>query len=273
MKYILWTGGWDSTYLLAKRAREGGVIQPLYERMLRNNIIRERNARRTILPMLRRAPGIQAKIMDPIEVSEEDLPGSPAYDKAYESMKGKIAPIYRTLGKMGMLYPGCEIGIEAPAPGTRPIGRTEKIMKDGGLILNEEGRIAPGKGDPTLLEILGRLSFPLLHIHAGMMMEDVKAWGYMDIFRHTWTCDTGLPARCGVCHNCETKWKYGDTFQWMFGPAAQRDHAITVRLKEQRGEALAEQFARYVMEGRKVYGNENLASYFKKLEEDYVSQT
>lgn len=272
MRYILWTGGWDSTYLLAQRAREGGIIQPVYEKIQRDNLIRERKARQAILPMLRRAAGIRAKIMDPIEVSEESLPTSPAYDKAYETWKGKIAPIYRSLGKMGMLYPGCEIGIEAPAPGTRKIGRTEKIMKDGGLILDDEGRIMPEKGDPALLEIFGRLSFPLLHTNAAEMLSDVKAWGYLDIFRNTWTCDTGLPKRCGVCHNCETKWKYGDTFRWMFSPEAQRDHAIKVKLSEQRGEELADQFMWYVMDGRRVYGNENLEAYFKKLEEDYASE-
>lgn len=259
MRYILWSGGWDSTYLLCKRARESDeTIQPVYVSYHHGNEVNERKRRLTLLDMIRAKADIAAVINPPIEISKEALPPSEEFDAAYERCRETIEGMYGKnmfsfLGRIALVFSEPEIAIEAPAPGTREKGKIEELMTEGGLQIDDDGHVTPGVGDPDILKIFGCFRYPVLRVNAAQMLEDVKTWGYfVDVFHNTWSCYSGLERQCGVCNACEVKWRYGDTFLWRFDARAQKDHAIKRHLQQidaEKGTKYADYFTRYVMNG------------------------
>lgn len=284
MRYILWSGGWDSTYLLCKRARESDeIIQPIYMTDDHAHVEKERERRRTLLSLIRTKSDIKAEIREPIEIAEEALPPSPAYNAAYAKYSDTLQGMFRSLGRLTLIFPQPEIAIEAPAPGTRAnnMGKIETLMLDHGLQIDSEGRITPGIGDPDILILLGCYQFPLLHINTAQMLADVRAWGYFDdVFQHTWSCYTGQDTPCGVCRGCEIKLNYGDLFHFMFSEQALKDHEIKMWLSKKYGENLTDYFRKYAMNHHWVsVENENgktdeektetLMLYFSYLENNW----
>lgn len=280
MRYILWSGGWDSTYLLCKRARESEeTIQPVYVNYRHGNAVNERKRRNTLIGLIRGKSDIKAKINSPIEIEEDALPQSEEYDAAYGRLKEKIESMYgdnmfRFMGRIALIFPQPEIAIEAPIPGVRSVGRIEQLMKDGGLEIDDEGKITPGVGDPDILLVFGCYQYPIRKITEIQMIEDVKSWGYFDdVFQNTWSCYSGLDRQCGVCHACEVKWGSGDAFLWRFDERAQKDHAIKEYLKtidEENGTGYAELFTNYVMNGDWVTVN-NGSSTLEEGTDEYKS--
>lgn len=280
MRYILWSGGWDSTYLLVKRARESDeTIQPIYVAFRRGSEVNERKRRLKIWEMLK-SKDLKATINPPIEVDKDALPPSEEFETAYENLKETLEAMYGDsmyafLGRVTLLFPNPEIAIEAPAPGIRDMGRIEKLMRDKGLEIDDDGRVTPGIGDPDTLIVLGCFRYPLLHTTELQMLDDVKAWGfYDDVFQDTWSCYSGLERQCGVCRACEVKWESGDAFQWRFDERAIKDHAIKEFLKT-KGDRYAEFFVKYIMNGDWVNvddddnKSERLMKYFTWLENNY----
>lgn len=251
MRYILWSGGFDSTYLLCKRAREEeGIIQPVYEVVTRYSTAAERKQRIELLKLIRAKPEVKATIRDPIEISEENVPESAEYDAAYERWKDKISRQWVTIGKMGLIFPHAEIAIEAPPPARNMghTGRTETLMLENGLSIDGEGNITEGVGDADLLLLFGNLRFPILHTNAAEELAAFKEWGWMDVAKATRTCITLLDRQCGVCKSCELKWMYGDAFRFLFTERAQKDHEIKEWLRK-KDEKYVELFESYVRNG------------------------
>lgn len=278
MRYILWSGGWDSTYLLCKWARESlDEIQPVYVvREELPNVSYERAARRAMLPLIREADGIKAEIREPIELSQDGLPNFPELDAAYPKYEGKVITGFAIYGKVALLYPGIALGIEAPAPGTRPISRTKKCILDGNLLIGEDGRVSHGDVyDAEAWTVFGNMSFPIIDVDKAKMMEEVISWGYLDIFKLTRGCFIPEDRYCGVCGSCELELKYGNIFDWRFDRQAQRDIAIKAWLAENKGTNYANYFRMYVMNNHTVTisgtgeSDPLLVDYFNWLENNY----
>ena len=139
MKYIYWSVGLDSTYLLCKTARNTTEqIQPVYiifpETRSRGAADLEMRAQNDLLPLIRAENGITATILKPIQIKEEDIPHDVEFENAYERMYNEDILskhyMYRSLGKLAKQYPDIMIGIEAPPPNTRAnnIGKTEEAI-------------------------------------------------------------------------------------------------------------------------------------------------
>lgn len=275
MVYVLWTGGWDSTYLLCKRAREG-MVQPIYLRIRRENEPWELKAQTEILSMLREQYHITT-ILEPIILDENTLPPFPDYDVAYKRLRYNLGWMYRSLGKVPLLYPQCEIGIEGPAPGFRDnnLGRIETYMLSHGLLIRD-GIVDPDAGDADVRMIYGGFHWPILHINALQMLSDIRVWGWESVFHHTRTCNASLSENCGVCSGCEVKWRYGDAFRFLFHEEALKNHEIKTWLLTEKGYSYAKEFTRYIVtEGTaSVYPmnkdrSKLFRSYFKMLKDTW----
>lgn len=277
MRYILWSGGWDSTYLLCKRARESDeTIQPIYVSYRHGNEVNERKRRLTLLDMIRGKEDIKATINAPIEIKEEALPPSEEYDAAYERLKPTLYPMYGDsmfsfLGRITLLFPQPEIAIEAPIPGTRSAGRIETLMEEKGLEIDDDGNVTPGVGDADVLTVFGCYKYPIRKISEIQMISDVKEWGYFDdVFQNTWSCYSGLDYQCGVCHACEVKWASGDAFEWRFTDRGKNNHAIKLYLQgidEEKGTNYAELFTKYVMNGDWVTVDDSVSTMSEDSDE------
>lgn len=276
MRYILWSGGWDSTYLLCKMARESSEsIQPIYiVRPECSNTPYERMARRTMLPLIRAKDETLAEILNPIEIKEEDLPEDAVIDAAYEKYAGKVMLLYGFMGKAAKLYPGLAIAAEAPAPGTREISRTKQYILDGGLSVDGKGTLTRGKNaDKDAWALFGGLTFPLLDVNKAQMMEDVIAWGWLDdIFKFTFGCYRPSVDYCGVCGVCELELAYGDIFDWRFTEEAKKHHAIKKWLAENKGDEYAEAFRAYVMNNHSVSSTMTANAAEVKLYFDFLEK-
>lgn len=282
MRYILWSGGFDSTYLLCKWARESDeCIQPVHVIMPEHACIKKQSrAIKSILPLLRAKTDVKAEIKDVIEIDEENLPAWEAYDNAYARYGNTdfLSGMYHCIGRVTLLYPKIAIGVEAPPTGWRDIGRVHNFMLEHGLSIDEEGNVADGVGEEDVLALLGGYSFPLLRKTEAEMLEEVKAWGYFeDIFQNIWTCDTPYNDPCGVCRACDNKLRSGDAFHWMFTKNALRMHEIKEYLKTlENGETYAEYFTRYGRNSGHIYKNDDdatdvtaLKTYFDNLAENW----
>lgn len=225
MRYILWSGGLDSTYLLCKCARESDEeIQPIYiffpECVNRGAADKEVEAQENLLPCIRSENNIKAKILPPIRIKEKDLPERPEFDAAYERMQNEDIVskhyMYRSLGRLTDKYPGIMIGIEAPPPGRydSDVGRTERALNSYGIEIQDDGTLTLASGgNKDMFTIFGGLKFVMAHINAIQELDELHEWGYDDLIPLMRTCCTSLPQQCGVCSNCEIKMLYGDTFK------------------------------------------------------------
>lgn len=283
MKYILWSGGFDSTYLLCKRAREcEEIIQPVYMVYYQHpHCDYERAAQAELLPLIRSKTGCKAQINTPIEFAAENIATPAGYDEIYERWKDQIPmEIFYAAAKLGDQYPGIEIGIEGPAPGFRPndIGRVHQFLLDNGLELDENGKIDPNVGNEDLLKILGGLAFPIITTNTLQEWDSYVSWGWEDIALKTRTCGAPLEHECGVCNSCSIKWRYGDAFRFLFDKVAQQDHDIMLWIKEKHPE-WEEYWVNYVTSGhyliiRKVWKTDAEKSraflkYFDELEKSF----
>lgn len=236
---ILWTGGWDSTFRLCQLSRMDGVeVQPVYfykEGVSdRTNWKKEIQAQNTLLPLLRQKEATKACILNPIRLTEKDLPQSKNFDQAFE--KWKSSPLMpgqlHFLGKLPLLFPKLEYCIEGPTLKRRQqgfkLGKTQVFLEEHGFRFHFRpdgyADMDTSQADPELKLLWGGFTFPILGITEMAMVSIIRSWGYEDLFKYTWTCDYGGEEPCGVCHNCETKWASG--MLNFFPPSAIRNHKI-----------------------------------------------
>lgn len=236
---ILWTGGWDSTFRLCQLSRMDGVeVQPVYfykEGVSdRTNWKKEIQAQNTLLPLLRQKEATKACILNPIRLTEKDLPQSKNFDQAFE--KWKSSPLMpgqlHFLGKLPLLFPKLEYCIEGPTLKRRQqgfkLGKTQVFLEEHGFRFHFRpdgyADMDTSQADPELKLLWGGFTFPILGITEMAMVPIIRSWCYEDLFKHTWTCDYGGEEPCGVCHNCETKWASG--MLNFFPPSAIRNHKI-----------------------------------------------
>lgn len=285
MRYILWSGGWDSTYLLCKRARESDeTIQPVYISYSagfykHGNEAEERKARSELLSLIRAKSDIKAKIQEPIEIREDALPDTDEYEEAYNECKEAIEALYGEknlfyyFGKASLVFPGIEVGMEAPPPGLweNDVGRFGQLLQNNGIQVDDDGIPNTDSAGEGFRIVLGNMKYPILHINEIQMISDVKTWGYFnDVFQKTWSCYSGMERQCGVCRSCDVKWLSGDAFAWRFDDKAKKDHEIKEYLKSLDGEngtAYADYFVKYILNGNWVTVNNGVLNMIEDSDE------
>lgn len=248
---LLFTGGFDSTFRLCQLSRMEGVeVQPVYfkfdDSLGRMNQQKEIAAQDAVISCLRNKPETKAVILDPVRLSENDLPSDPDYDNAFKHwhlfpfIQGQL----RCIGKIPLLYPGIEIAREGPTLKHRQdgfkYGKTRTALMQHGMKFNDmpDGSVLiDGSYAESGLDLLYcRFTYPILGIPETSMAPIIHEWGYEDVFKHTWTCDFNLDHPCGVCHNCETKWDSG--LNGFFGPEATRNHMVKLYLEKNNQELI-----------------------------------
>lgn len=242
---LLFTGGFDSTFRLCQLSRMEGVeVQPVYfkfdDPLGRLNQQKEINAQDAVISCLRNKSATRAVILNPIRLSDSDLPYDPDYDEAFDCWHTSpfIQSQLRCIGKVPLLFPGIEIAREGPTLKHRQegyiYGKTRTALMHHGMkfVDNPDGSVLidGSHAEPGLDLLYCRFTYPILGIPETSMAPLIHEWGYEDVFKLTWTCDFNLDHPCGVCHNCETKWDSG--LKGFFGPEATRNHMIKLYLEK-----------------------------------------
>ena len=224
MKYILWSGGFDSTYLLCKCARETNEeIQPIYiifpEAVDRGSAAKEMEAQDELLPLIKIQNGIKATILPPIRIKEEDLPTRPDFEESYEKVQNNEflsrRYMYRALGRLTGEYPNLMVGIEAPPESVdRGRGNTVNALSEHGIDILPDGTVSlRTNGNVDMYNVFKGLQFCMINTTAHEELESLKNWGYEELIPLCRTCCTGLNQACGVCAACKTKMECGEDFK------------------------------------------------------------
>ena len=241
-RYILWTGGVDSTFMLLKYAREDLTLQPIYViDPKRVSTQYEIKAMDSIADLLKKkyAKDVNARIM-PLKIYEvKDIPSNDFLTKCFIrlSSKMKIGSQYEWLSRLAVLYPSLDIGVEKHIDAFG--GCTTAIMNDGGFIdVNGIGQLNAEKASKETEALFGKFRFPIYHYTETEMFSMVHSWGWDEIIKKTWFCHNPINGKpCGICRPCQQKME--DCQQGLLPNNARKRYKIYALIKHIAGERVA----------------------------------
>jgi len=219
---VLWTSGWDSTYMILDMLRKGETVQPLY-------IINPRRKSRFI--EMEAMEKLEKKIRERVKTGE--LLPTRKYDlreiKIDKSIRKALKQISKALSKEGRRplgyqyeylasfakiyhdeYPVISLGVE-------------KVSKNetGGLAtairlfgkMTPDFRVDQEASQEVLIRLLGNFDFPIMDTTEVEMLENVHKWHYEDIMKGIWFCHKPIRGEaCGFCSPCFQKGISGMNF-------------------------------------------------------------
>lgn len=207
--YLLWTGGWDSTYRLVELSRMDVTVQPLYCRdPERPSTAIEEQTMTRILDALAARPETRATLCPVQTLERADIPADPEITAAYRRLaaEGTLGSQYDFLARLSRMYPGLELGIEK-ANHEKSSGCRATILKHGAF-REENGCQVLDKehSSQDCIAVMGHFRFPIIHITENEMVENIRTWGYEDIMSIIWFCHTPIGGKpCGMCSPCRQK--------------------------------------------------------------------
>ncbi|RGS76396.1 hypothetical protein [Coprococcus sp. AF21-14LB] len=212
-KYVLWTGGWDSTYRMVELSRRDDIeIYPIYIRdHTRPSLQIEINTVEKLYKQLVEDKRTKAKINPLTYIEDCDIPENIEITTAYQRIKEKIkiGSQYEYIARLAISYPGIELGIEKPngefsgcVEVINQFGRLKEC--DGGYVLDLE------KSSKDCNMLFENVAFPIINLTEIEMLENIKNWGYIEFMKGIHFCYT--PHRnypCGICRPCQQKMECG----------------------------------------------------------------
>ena len=211
---VLWTGGMDSTFRVVELSRCQCTIQPYYIVIGKRKSFRyELNAIDKISRILRKDERTQAKLLDPIIVSEHDLSrDSNIFDSWYRLMRGQSWQYYVLAKLANQHHIEMEMGIQFSPNGTVARHVDEKLLiphpdPNYDVMVIDKDRAAQ-----DTLTVFGGFCFPksLFHKSKKEEIETLRRDGYEKVLKHVWFCfhpTWGFP--CGNCPPCQSYEKEG----------------------------------------------------------------
>lgn len=208
--YLLWTGGWDSTFRLLQLSELHRTVQPVYVRYPgRYSASTEEATMKKLLERIRALPATTATIKDVLVLRYEDLKPMQEVTEAYESVnrRAPCGPQYEYLSRLSYSYPGIEIGIE-PGEGLIDDALGKNVSRMLHIVEDEEYSyylIDPEVVGEDMYVFFKNFRLPIYDTSRDKMIEISKTRdGWMDILNATWFCHypaNGKP--CGSCVPCQ----------------------------------------------------------------------
>lgn len=206
--YLLWTGGWDSTFRLLQLIYvEGKAVQPVYIIDLSHRSpIYELISMRDIRNKLKKDEKVDNLLKPTIYIDRNEIDISNKILKAWKKIKQKrhIGKQYVWIASFCKKYDlyGIELSIQKR--------NNEERIADSLAYNLKASRITSEEKD-----LFGFFSFPLLHLTKKEMKTIAEQENWMDIMESTWFCHhpiyhplkKGIP--CGICNPCRIAVKEG----------------------------------------------------------------
>lgn len=220
--YILWTGGWDSTYRMVELSQMDVDIIPIY---IIDTTRPSRDIERKTMEKLRTElcndSRTIAKIEPVIEIKISDLPESKAIADAYQRIQKEIrlGTQYEFLARLALKYPGIEIGIEKP---NGEFSGCYEAINHYGRLIYENGvfQIDKSNSSKDLVEIFGNVTFPIIDKTEIDMLSNIKKWDYVNLMKGIHFCHKPRHNEpCGACRPCQQKMECG--MEFLLPPKAQ----------------------------------------------------
>lgn len=205
---ILWTGGWDSTYMLIKLLKKNKTVQPIYVvDDCRSSKNYEKIAMSKILKQLENFDNFGGTVLPIIQVDVNEIEPNEQISKSYKRLcqTVKLGSQYDWIARLAVDYPGIAMGIEKP--NGEFSGCLAAIEKNGKLIFKDGiGYIDKNASNQDCINVFGNVCFPIIEITETEMLKDVERWGVENLMKNIWFCHSpikGIP--CGVCRPCQQK--------------------------------------------------------------------
>lgn len=246
IRYVLWTGGFDSTFMILKYAREEFIIQPVYViDPERRSTQYELNAMKAIIKLLetKYAADIKAEIR-PVRIIEmKDIPPDARITSYYNDLSEriKIGSQYEWLSRLATMFPFLDIGVEKHIDAFG--GCSSAIKNDGGFIdYNGIGQLNVLKSSEQTIALFGKFRFPIYQYTGTEMLALVHAWGWDEIIQKSWFCHNPiLNLPCGMCRPCQQKME--DCLDFLLPKGAQKRYKLYIKTKALAGERVAEKMS------------------------------
>jgi len=215
VRAVLWTSGWDSTYMILKMLRDGETVQPLY-------IINPRRKSRFIEmeAMEKLSEKIRARVktgellplkkydLKDIEIDKEIRKALKQISRAL-SKEGRrpLGYQYEYLASFAKIhhaeYPVISLGVEKVSK-TETGGLATAVRLFGRM--TPDYRVDQNASQEVLVTLLGNFDFPIMSTTEPEMLENVHRWGYEDIMKEIWFCHKPIGGQaCGFCSPCFQK--------------------------------------------------------------------
>lgn len=218
IRYALWTGGWDSTFMLIYLLKKGYTVQPIYiidENRL--SLKQEDIAMNKIRKAMKKHRFWGGTLLPTQTYSISEIPPNKTITRAWQSIHDdtKLGSQHEWLARFAEyknldLYLGHEKGTSPNGHMTRTL-KTYTVLKktpEGFLIVDPEKSTQKGS------IVLGKMIFPIMDFTEKDMLDKVKEWKVEDVMQHIWFCHNptsdGKP--CGKCHPCTVKFDSGLSF-------------------------------------------------------------
>ena len=206
---ILWTGGFDSTYMMMKYAREDILIVPIYvyrkERLSKDHEIKAMN---TLLELLRTDPSTKAYIFDIQIIDENRIAADKEITNAFHHFVDAKIPIgsqYEPLARLAKYNPHLYVGIIK----TNDYGLTNMLKEHGKIVYSDDVYYLDAEyTDPYYSALFSNFRFPLLETTEEDILIQIKKWKQEHYLSHIWFCHHPVNNKpCGVCVPCRIKIK------------------------------------------------------------------
>ena len=259
---VLWTGGYDSTYMVTRLSRRPVRIQPVYMETHRQSQPQELKAMEKIMALLKKHPATKAEFL-PIKILPwgtvpEDPEVKAAYDKLNETHF--LGYQYARFAAYAKDHPGMEIGIQD--------GHAISVIKAFAALkqldTEEEGTyyvLDTEKSDAVMNTLFAYYHFPICETKKDEMKEWFHANGYDKVAASTWTCHLPIFGRpCGLCNPCKYAIDEGMTDR--IGKVGMMRYHLIREPKEKNGTWKACEAKRYRWIGRADHYKKKLKKLF-----------
>ena len=218
VKYALWTGGWDSTFMVIRLLRQGNIVQPIYiVDSSRASIQFERKAMAKLRKSMAKYNYWKGELLPTEIVKIEEIPENSKISETWKKVNAdtQLGIQHEWLARYAAwknrdLYLGHEKGISENGHMTRTLNKYVSLIK------NEDGVFVVDKNRSTQegIVLLGHMLFPIMDCLETDMLKIINSWHLQDVMKDIWFCHTptknGKP--CGKCHPCRIKYDSGMGF-------------------------------------------------------------
>ena len=206
---ILWSGGWDSTFMLCKLAHEYDIIQPYYIIFHRLGEEYEIEAIKKIFICFSNHKEISCVIKPVIFIPIEEIIVPNWLRSCWNKFKEKpyrVAEQYLFLAAFAMNHKGIAIGQERyyETPGHM----TRLLYEKGHMKFTSDGvgYFNPKDCHKDIYALFGNAIYPVSLFSELMMKEKAEEWNCMDIMNCSHFCYEPIYGKpCGMCGPCKIK--------------------------------------------------------------------
>lgn len=254
---MLWSGGWDSTFMLCKLLREYDEVQPYYIRFHRSGEEMEMKAINEITDLLEEHKNLKGRLL-PVTYVEHTSIKFPGWLveawKKYRDEPYTVSKQYLFLAAFAIKHKGIAVGQERYYE--KPGHITRLMYKKGHMKFRDDGTGYFNKKDcdKDVYALFGNAVYPVCLDSELMMKDKAEAWGMMDIMDKSWFCYQPINGKpCGMCGPCKVKMKQHMDF--LFDPfllscGLVDNYLFESCMKTRNGTWMFALFERYVREFR-----------------------